>query len=482
MAAGWWRSSRGSAIDGRAEMTAPWQMDTSTLARHYARGTLSPVDALRSTLARLDALNPGLNAVIARDDDAALAAARESEARWRRGAALSELDGVALTVKDNIPVRGLPCQWGSRLYAGHVPPRDELPARRLREAGCVIIGKTNVPEFTLQGFTDNAVSGPTRNPWNTALTPGGSSGGAVAAVAAGIGPVALATDGGGSIRRPCAYTGLVGLKPSWGMVPRADGLPDMLPGLEVIGPIARCVQDVARILRAIAPNMPIAASPASTAPRALRIAYWPAIDASPVDARIVRSMDGVVKRLEALGHEVRTKSPPPAVGAFNRDAWPVLSATGLAAVLQSRDAQALAQLTPAMATLLACGRELKAVALFEAHALRRALRAAMAQVFRDDDVVLTPACAAMPWEATVSHPSRIDGRAVDARGHAVFTAFANGAGLPALALPAEPSPERLPIGFQLVGPHGADAELLALGAELERQSPPAFRIPTGLIP
>lgn len=451
-------------------MSEPWTLDAGALAAAYAQGSLSPVDALDSVLARLDAVNPLVNAVVARDDAAARAAAQDSAARWRRGAPLSPLDGVPISVKDNIPVRGLPCQWGSRLYAGHRPVRDEAPVARLRAAGAVLFGKTNVPEFTLQGYTDNALFGPTRNPWDLARTPGGSSGGAVAAVAAGIGPLALATDGGGSIRRPCGYTGLVGLKPGHGMVPRGDGLPEMLPGLEVIGPIARNIDDLVRILLVIAPEMP-AALPGPARP--LRIAQWRRIGTSPVDPRIARRIDAAAQRLCALGHTVEVVEAPAEVEDFNRHAWPVLSSTGLAAVLEAhRGRESL--LSPAIGSLLLAGRQWRATDLFEAQAVQRALRGAMAHVFATHDLVLTPACAAMPWPAHESHPARIDGQDVDARGHAVFTAFANGAGLPALALPAGPGggkshavpetvPAHGPVGLQLVGPRGSDALLCALG-------------------
>src|SRR5439155_13553145 len=142
-------------------------------------------------------------------------------------------------------------RWGSAALAGLVAERDELPVARLREAGAVIFGKTNVPEFTMQGYTDNPVFGATGNPWNPALTPGGSSGGAVALVAAGGCPVALATDGGGSIRRPASHTNLVGFKPSRARVPRGGGLPPIFLDFEVAGPIARCVDDVRALMRVI---------------------------------------------------------------------------------------------------------------------------------------------------------------------------------------------------------------------------------------
>ena len=186
----------------------------------------------------------------------ARAAARASETRRHEGSARGPLDGVPLTVKDNINVRGLRTTWGSRLYADFIPTVDELPVARARAAGMVILGKTNVPEFTLSGYTDNLLFGATRNPWDVRLTPGGSSGGAVAAIAAGLGPLALGTDGGGSIRRPASHTGVVGLKPSRGRVARSDGLPQILLDFEVVGPMARTTRDVVLMMAVIAASHP----------------------------------------------------------------------------------------------------------------------------------------------------------------------------------------------------------------------------------
>lgn len=456
---------------------ALWKLDAGALASGYASGALSPVDVMRNVLERLDDANPRINAVIARDDDAAMAAATASAARWAQGAPLSPLDGVPISVKDNIPVQGLICTWGSRLFAQHAPRSDESPASRLRRAGALLFAKTNVPEFTLQGYTDNVLFGTTRNPWHLLSTPGGSSGGAVAAVAAGIGPAALATDGGGSIRRPCGFTGLVGLKPGRGTVPRADGLPAMLPGLEEIGPVARTVGDVVRILQVLAPAMRF--DPAQILPNPAprwSVVHWRAIAGGPVDAEITARVDAVASQLRAMGHRVTQAEAPASVEAFNRKAWPVLSATGLASVMAPHAGREHL-LGPAMAMLLETGRRLSAIDLFEAQSLQRAMEADMAQLFMHHDVILTPSSAAMPWPAQESHPQAIAGEAVDARGHAVFTAFVNGAGLPAVSLPAEPPASGMPVGFQLVGAPGAEALLCALALAFEARHPWAHRRP-----
>ena len=264
------RAGRGADRRDRARMKL-WELSAAELAAGYAGAKFSPREALESILGRIEAVNPRLNAIVTRDSEGAHAAADASTARWRAGAPLGAFDGVPLTVKDNIPVRGLRATWGSRIYADFVPEKDELPVRKLRDGGAVILGKTNCSEFTLQGYTDNLVFGVTRNPWDLALTPGGSSGGAVAAVAAGLGPVAVGTDGGGSIRRPAAHTGLVGFKPSRDAVARSDGFPVILLDCEVIGPITRTVADARALFHVLAGTEP---RPSSEPPQR-RILYVP---------------------------------------------------------------------------------------------------------------------------------------------------------------------------------------------------------------
>src|ERR1700682_968291 len=192
-------------------MRDAWALTAADLTAAYATGAATPEDALESVLGRIEALNPDLNPVVTSDLVGARAAAAAAGARWRGGQALGPLDGIPLTVKDNLFVGGLRATWGSALFADFIAPQDDLPVARLRAAGAVIVGQNNTPGLSLSGATDNLVFGSTGNPWAPALSPGGSSGGAVAAVASGMAPLALATDAGGSIRRPARHAGGTGL-------------------------------------------------------------------------------------------------------------------------------------------------------------------------------------------------------------------------------------------------------------------------------
>lgn len=462
----------------------PWREGVAQLVEAYRTLALSPVEALAFCLARIDRINPAVNAIVTIDVDGARAAAQASERRWRAGAPLGPLDGVPITVKDNIPVRGMRSTWGSRLYADHVPAADELPVARLRAGGSVILGKTNVPEFTLHGYTDNELFGPTRNPWDPNLTPGGSSGGAVASVAAGLVPLAVGTDGGGSIRRPASHTGLVGHKPSTGRVARIDGFPVILHDFEVIGPIARTTADAALLLVAMAgPDARDRASLAFGAfapdvaqdPPPQRILFVPRFGNSPVDAEIAGSVAEAAQQLANLGHVVEEGTLPFDIEALNR-IWPFVSQAGLAWLLRRENASRDA-IAPAFRDMAEAGAKLSAADYIEALDVVRRVHAALGEAFGRIDLILTPSAAALPWPARESHPSIIDGQPVGPRGHAVFTAFVNASGCPGINLPCRPSRAGLPIGFQLVGRYGADALLLQIAAQFERAHPWAHRWP-----
>jgi len=449
--------------------TSLWQLGATQLTAGFRDGAFTPTQALQSCLARSAEVNPRLNALVTLDAEAATHAAEQSSARWRAGRALGPLDGVPVTIKDNLQVRGLPTHWGSRALDGLVAERDERPVARLREGGALIFGKTNVPEFTMQGYTDNPVFGPTRNPWNPALTPGGSSGGAVALVAAGGCPIALGTDGGGSIRRPASHTNLVGFKPSRGRVPRGDGLPPIFLDFEVAGPITRSVDDAVAVMQVIGRS-----APRQEGARPARILFIPRFGDHPVDPQIAALTEASAGRLAALGHAVSTAQDFDLVEAVNQR-WPLLAQVGLAWLvahpqeLSTRPFDA-SLFGPAMQANAEAGRKASAPELFELLFEAERLRVGLARLFERYDFLLTPAAAALPWPADETHPPRIDGRAVGPRGHAVFAGFVNAVGLPAIALPCGFA-QGMPVGLQLVGAEGADDALLALARSFEQAHP-----------
>lgn len=461
-----------------------WRLSASALSVGYRKHEFTPDLALEQVLSRIDAHNPRLNALVTLDRAGARSAAHASTRRYAAGTPLSPLDGVPLTVKDNIAVAGMRTTWGSRLFIDHVPPIDELPVARLRQAGALILGKTNTPEFAMQGHTDNLVFGATRNPWDPGLTPGGSSGGAAAAVASGFGPLALGTDGGGSIRRPASHTGLIGLKPSRGRVPRCDGLPAIFLDYEVAGLIARTVDDVIALMQVVSEPDPRDAASSAFAQLpfavpellpALRIKYIPAFGDAPVDPQIGASVTRAAEHLRALGHQVSTSAQFDLADAVSAR-WMLLAQAGLAQMLTAHTPWRHL-LGPAALANADAGAALPATALFELLQLVDRMRNQLGQLFAACDLLLTPAAAALPWPIARDYPPQIAGRAVGPRGHAVFTGFVNAAGLPAIALPCTPSSAGLPIGLQLVGRWGQDGLLCAIARQYEAAHPWQTRWP-----
>lgn len=461
----------------------PWRLSATELQHRYREGSLTPLAVAQACLARLEAVNPRINAVVARRDARFIAEAEAATGRWRAGRPLSPIDGVPLTVKDSLFTHDLPTTWGTTALREHRVPHDETAVARARAGGALIIGKTNVPEFALEGYTDNPVFGATRNPWNLALTPGGSSGGAVAAVAAGIAPLAIGQDGGGSIRRPAGHAGVVGLKPSLSAVPREHVLPSLLLDFEVIGPLTRTVAD-ARVLFEVmrgpagADRLSLAAAHASAQPSRqapLRILYVERLGAAPLDPQIARSVGDAVGQLAALGHGVE-RGPLPLALDFFADAWPQIGQVGLAHLFEAHPDWA-AQASPKYREMASTGRGLPALRLWQIVEQVKRLRRDAAALFDAVDVIVMPSAAALPWPAALAYPTHIDGQEVGPRGHAIYTGWVNAAGLPALALPCAPSAEGLPIGLQLVGPYGGDELLLALGAAFEARHPWAQRWP-----
>jgi aspartyl-tRNA(Asn)/glutamyl-tRNA(Gln) amidotransferase subunit A len=412
-----------------------------------------------------------LNAVIALSETA-VAEAEASHGRWRAGRPMGPLDGVPVLVKDNLLVAGMPATFGSALYADLRPARDELPIQRLRAAGAILLGKTNCPEFALEGYTANALHGATRNPYDVGLTPGGSSGGSVAAVAAGLCPISIGTDGGGSLRRPAAYTSLFGLKPTVGTVARDQGLPQLLLDYEVVGPLARSVRDLRLVHHVLA--KPDRGDPASRRAAAMhrgagpfRILYAERLGSGPLDSKIAAACGLAAQRFEGLGHTVVRSTLPFDLGDLNAR-WPMIGQVALAH-LRQRVPEFGSKAGRKYVEWADRGDTIPARELYGLLEQLQALRGTVSAAFANWDAIMTPSCAAMPWPATEPFPAVIDGQEVGPRGHAIYTAWVNAAHHPAIAVPANYSPDGLPIGFQLVGDLGAEGMLLDLAEAYEKR-------------
>ncbi len=334
------------------------------------------------------------------------AEAEASEARHRAGEPLGPLDGVPVSIKDNLLAAGMPAAWSSRLFEDFVAEADESPVAGLRAAGAVLVGKTNVSEFTSEGYTKNDLFGTTGNPWNPALTPGGSSGGAVASVAAGMVPAALGTDGGGSIRRPAGYTGLVGLKPSLGRVPRFGGFPPLLLDMEVAGGLTRSVRDARLVFEALAARV-------QAPPPARRILYVERFGAAPLDPAIAGACRDAAGALADLGHDVREGPLPFDPEPIDR-VWVEIARIGLAGLF-GRHPEAGAKASRKYVEMAERGAAMPATRLSDILDTLRAFRAAVAAAFESVDVVMTPASAAMPWPAFEPYPAGVDGVAARPR-------------------------------------------------------------------
>jgi aspartyl-tRNA(Asn)/glutamyl-tRNA(Gln) amidotransferase subunit A len=447
-----------------------WQRDALSLAQAYQDHRLTPDIVVDALLARIERLNPLINAFVAIAPDCREQAA-ESAKRLQSGSARSPLEGIPIAVKDSLCVAGMAASWGSHVFSDTVCDADELPIRRLRDAGAILIGKTNTPEFAVEGFTANALFGVTGNPWNPELTPGGSSGGPVAAVAAGLVPVAIGTDGGGSIRRPAAYTGLYGLKPTIGRVPRDGGLPQLLLDFEVAGPLARSPRDCRLVHSVLASpdradprSRRFAGEQAGSSADGLRILYVERFADAPCDPAILASCGRAADDLAALGHNVAHGDLPFDLGAFNRF-WSNIAQIGLARLV--RENPAMTRAGKAYLAMAEKGATVAAVDFAAGLGAIDRLRRDVSLAFQHVDLIMMPSCAAMPWPADQAWPETIDGQPVGPRGHAVYTGWVNGAGHPAIAIPAEPSDNGMPVGFQLIGDLGSETLLLEVAEAFE---------------
>ncbi len=434
-------------------------------AEMVRRGDVSSTELVELYLERIGRLEPELNAFRTVMAERALADARQADARHGAGDERPLL-GVPIAVKDTEDVTGEPTKWGTAAHGGPAE-RDNDLVSRLRAAGAVILGKTNLPELAIMGSTEGPAFGVTRNPWDPDRTPGGSSGGSAAAVAAGLCAAATGSDGAGSIRIPASCCGLVGLKPQRDRV-SLGALAGHWYGLSVAGFLTRTVEDTALLLDVAADRTP--ERPYLTAAKNesnhLRIALSFKAPAQParVHATVRSSIDRLAETLRGLGHEVVERDP-----SYGR-ASDAAVARYLAGIAQDAERfprpERLQRRTRGFARL---GGLVPRPLLERARRDEARHAARIDELFRDHDMLLTPTAARPPvkaaqWEGLGAMRTLLGMAAVYP-----FTGVWNMTGQPALSIPAPPGPDGLPIGAQLIGPPDGDGRLLALAAQLERE-------------
>jgi aspartyl-tRNA(Asn)/glutamyl-tRNA(Gln) amidotransferase subunit A len=464
-------------------MSEAWQLGAAEVAARVNARNTGAQEVARSVLKRLDAVNPQLNAVIQHDADWTLSLAREVDRRVAAGEHLP-LAGVPLTVKDNIWVQGRRIAQGSLVFKDFTAPTHAWAVQRLLDQGAVIVGITNCSEFACKGVSNNRVYGITRSPWDPRLTPGGSSGGAVSATAAGIGALALATDAGGSTRRPAAHTGLVGMKPTFGLIPCGPGFDEPNFGLSVMGQIGRNVADVALMWQQLLGHSHGdwgSQKPASThadlhspPPRSLRIAWSADLGCGfAIDSDVLARLEALVRQLQADGYTIEQAAPlwPDGVREY-----PLLKLqqAGLAALHGKARDEGL--LDPDIAAQIDLGRQHSAEDIARLLILREHIYAAYAAFFDRYDLLLCPTTPTVSWPVEQLGPAEIGGVPAGPRGHAVFTPLFNYAQAPACSVPAG-MVRGLPVGMQIVGRRYGDAGVLEMAAHLERLTGPLPKAP-----
>jgi aspartyl-tRNA(Asn)/glutamyl-tRNA(Gln) amidotransferase subunit A len=451
-------------------------ISAQALARAVQVGEVAAAAVAEHFIERVQRLNPALNAIVQFDPDRVRTEAASVQARLAAGQVLP-LAGVPVTVKDNVWVEGYAQRQGSLLYDGFVAPRDAWVVARVRALGAVVLGITNCSEFACKGMTTNLVYGPTRHPLDPTLTPGGSSGGAVAALASGLGLLAIATDAGGSTRRPAAHTGLVGLKPSPGVIPHPWGFAEPNYGLSVIGLLARSVADCAWLFDhvlavdagdPVAPPLPAAfgVGPLTPPPQNLRIAWSPQLGCDfAVDHDVAAALQARVDALRAAGWTITDADPTWPEGTRE---YPLikLQHAGLHALYGHRLAAERDRIDPDLVAQIETGAGVTPDDVAAALRLRERITHALHATFERFDLLLTPSAPVTAWPLEQLGPPVIGGRPAGPRGHAAFTPLFNYCGVPALSVPAG-LVRGLPVGLQVVAPRYEDARALRFAAVVE---------------
>ena len=446
----------------------------------YRRRKVSPLEVTQAVLAQIERVNPVVNAYCTVAADHALRAARAATAALKRRGTLAPLHGVPVSIKDLTPTKGIRTTWGSKIFEHHVPEADALVVERLKAAGAIVVGKTNTPEFGAGANTFNAVFGITRNPWNPKLTPAGSTGGGGAALATGMAPLAQGSDLGGSLRLPAAFCGVVGMRPSPGLVPvwPTDLAWDTY---SVQGPMARTVGDLALMLSAIAGAD--ARSPVSypvdprTFTRAvkgaslkgLRIAWSADLGVTPVDADVERVVTEATAVFRRLGARVERAHPD---FADLIEIVQVSRGARMAAVHAEKLPKWRDVMQENLVRNIEYGLTLTAPQIGRAERLRTALLHRVREFFSRYDAILTPTAAVPPFPVETIYPTEINGKPMaNYIQWALLTYAFTVVGSPAISVPCGFTRDRLPVGLQIAGRARDEAGLLRIAAAFEAAQP-----------
>ena len=462
-----------------------WHSATK-LNRLFAKGKASPVEVAKACLAQIKRHDAVVNAMCLVDEKTTLNMARAAEKRWRDGAPLSPLDGVPLLIKDILLVKGWPTLRGSKTVEPNQDWKEDAPTvARLREAGTVFLGMTTTPEFGWKGVTDSPLTGVTRNPWDLTKTSGGSSGGSSAALAAGYGPLAIGTDGGGSIRVPAGFTGVFGLKPSFGRVPAWPLSP--FGTVAHIGPMTRHVEDAAYMMNEMAKpdardwfGLPYDetdyAAKLEKPIKGMRIAYSATLGYVKVNPEVAKLVEAAVEVLRKLGAKIIEIDPGFAdPAAMFRTLW----WSGAKAALGHLPPEKLALLDPALADVVQQSRSITIDDLQDANKQRGALGSQMRQFMQPYDALLTPTLPIAAFESGKLQPADPDdkGKWVN---WTPFTYPFNLTQQPAASVPCGFTKAGLPVGLQVVGRMFEDAHVLRIcaafeaAAQISKSRPPGF--------
>ncbi|MEU5995049.1 amidase [Spirillospora sp. NPDC047418] len=456
------------------------------LARRIRARDLSAREVVRAHLDQIERTNPQVNAIVTLVAERALEQARDADERLAAGARPGPLHGLPVAHKDTHATAGVRTTSGSPIFADHVPDQDELVVERMRAAGVVTLGKTNVPEFAAGSHTFNPVFGLTRNPYDLSRSAGGSSGGAAAALACGMHPLADGSDMGGSLRNPASFCNVVGFRPSPGRVPSWPA-PAGWATMGVQGPMAREVADAALLLSVLAgpdPRSPIAldtpgsafAGPLDRDLRGLRVAWSPDLGGTvPVDPAVTGVLEPAAKVFEELGCTVE-EACPDLSGAD--EVFRTLRAWHWDIALRPLLDERRADFKTSLADDIDAGRTLTGADLGRAEILHTALFHRVREFFERYDALLLPVSQVPPFDAGIEYPEEVAGRPMPDYLEWMRSCFlVSATGCPALSVPAGFTAEGLPVGLQIVGPHHADLTVLQMGHAYEQSTRHATRHP-----